>query len=388
MHTQVCIIGGGPSGLLLSQLLYRAGIDSVVLEARSRAYVLSRIRAGLLESGSVETLRAAGVGARMDREGIIDDGVIVASQEGAFRIDIHGLTGKRMLFYGQTQLTADLYAARDAAGGTIIDEVSDVAPQDLETARPYVTFTHGGRGHRVDCDWVIGCDGFHGVSRSAIPSDILQTYERVYPFGWLGVLSETPPVDEELIYANHPRGFALCTLRSKVLSRHYIQVPTEESVESWSDQAFWDELRRRIPPEFAEALVTGPSIEKSIAPLRSFVAEPMRWGRLCLAGDAAHIVPPTGAKGLNLAISDVVFLADALNAHYAGDDSGIDGYSKRALERVWKAIRFSWWFTTTMHRFPDQTDFDQRIQDSELAYLAESRAAQTVMAEQYVGLPY
>ncbi len=388
MRTQVCIIGGGPSGLLLSQLLHRSGIDTVVLEARSRAYVAGRIRAGLLEWGSVETLRAAGVGARMDRDGIPDDGVVLASQHGDFRIDIKALTGKRMMIYGQTEITADLFSARDAMNGVIIDEVEGVRPHGLDTGAPHVTYSKGGTSYRIDCDWVIGCDGYHGVSRTCIPSDTLKTFERIYPFGWLGVLSETPPVSRKIVYANHPRGFALCSLRNEMLSRYYVQVPADDAVVGWSDDAFWDELRRRLPDSLSDGIVTGPSIEKSIAPLRSFVAEPMRWGRLCLAGDAAHIVPPTGAKGLNLAISDVSYLHDALVAHFGGDDAGIDGYSARALNRVWKAIRFSWWFTSTMHRFPDQNDFDQRIQDSELAYLEASAAAQTVLAEQYVGLPY
>lgn len=388
MRTQVCIIGGGPSGLLLSQMLHRSGIDTVVLEARSRAYVMGRIRAGLLEWGSVEVLRAAGVGARMDRDGIADDGVNLASQHGDFRIDLNALTGKRMMIYGQTEITADLYAARDAMAGVVIDEAAGVQPHDLDTGAPYVTYSKGGSTCRIDCDWVIGCDGFHGVSRSCIPADTLKTFERVYPFGWLGVLSETPPVSREIVYANHPRGFALCSLRNANLSRYYVQVPADDAAENWTDDAFWDELRRRLPDKLSDAIVTGASVEKSIAPLRSFVAEPMRWGRLCLAGDAAHIVPPTGAKGLNLAVSDVVYLHDALVAHFGGDDAGIDGYSARALDRVWKAIRFSWWITSTLHRFPDQNDFDQRIQDSELAYLETSAAAQTVLAEQYVGLPF
>lgn len=388
MRTQVCIIGGGPSGLLLSQLLHLSGIDTVVLEARSRAYVLGRIRAGLLEWGSVETLRAAGAGARMDRDGIPDDGVILASQNGDFRIDIKVLTGKRMMIYGQTEVTRDLYAARDAMGGVVIHDAAGVQPQGLDSTSPHVTYTRDGAEHRVDCDWVIGCDGYHGVARSCIPKDTLKTFERVYPFGWLGVLSQTPPVSHEIVYANHPRGFALCSLRNETLSRYYIQVPADAPIDGWSDQAFWDELRRRLPDSLADSLSTGASIEKSIAPLRSFVAEPMRWGRLCLAGDAAHIVPPTGAKGLNLAVSDVVYLHRALVAHFEGDNTGIDGYSALALDRVWKAIRFSWWFTSTMHRFPDQNDFDQRIQDSELTYLEASAAAQTTLAEQYVGLPY
>lgn len=388
MRTQVCIIGGGPSGLLLSQILHRAGIDTVVLERRSRAHVMSRIRAGVLEWGTVETLRAAGVGARLGREGIPHDGTFLSTQNRGFRIDFRAHTGKRVMIYGQTEVTADLYAARDAMGGAVLDEAEEVAPHDLEGPSPFVTFRRHGAGGRIDADWVVGCDGFHGVSRRAIPAGCLKTFERVYPFGWLGVLSETPPVSHELIYANHPRGFALCSMRKPTLSRYYVQAPLDDPLEAWPDDRFWDELRRRIPREAAERLVTGPAIEKSLAPLRSFVAEPMRWGRLLLVGDAAHIVPPTGAKGLNLAVSDVHYLSHALVQHYGGDDEGIDRYSERALARVWKAIRFSWWFTMTMHRFPDQTDFDQRIQDSELDYLEASPAAQAVLAEQYVGLPY
>ena len=385
MRTQVCIIGGGPSGILLSQLLHRAGIDTVVLERRSREYVLSRIRAGVLEWGSVELLRRAGVGERMDREGYPHDGTYLAAQNRGFRIDFVRLTGKRVMVYGQTEVTHDLYDARDAMHGIVIDEAEDVAPH---VADRYVTYRKDGAERRVDCDWIVGCDGYHGVSRKTIPADILRTYERIYPFGWLGILSETPPVSHELIYANHQRGFALCSMRNDHLSRYYVQCPADDPVEKWSDDAFWDELRRRIPHDAAEALVTGPSIEKSIAPLRSFVAEPMRWGSLFLVGDAAHIVPPTGAKGLNLAIGDVHYLHHALIDHYQGDDRGIDGYSDRALARVWQAIRFSWWMTTTMHRFPEQAEFDQKIQEADLAYLERSETAQRSMAEQYVGVPY
>ena len=385
MRTQVCIIGGGPSGLLLSQLLHRAGIDTVVLERRSRDYVLSRIRAGVLEWGSVELLRKAGVGDRMDREGYPHDGAYLAAQNRGFRIDFRRLTGKRVTVYGQTEITHDLYDARDAMDGTLIHEAEEVAPH---VEGRHVSYRKDGADHRVDCDWIVGCDGYHGVSRRTIPAETLRTYERVYPFGWLGILSETPPVSHELIYANHERGFALCSMRNDHLSRYYVQVPADEPVAKWSDDAFWDELRRRIPHDAAESLVTGPSIEKSVAPLRSFVAEPMRWGRLFLVGDAAHIVPPTGAKGLNLAIGDVHYLHEALVDHYQGDDRGIDEYSDLALARVWQAIRFSWWFTTTMHRFPDQSDFDQKIQESDLAYLETSETAQRNLAEQYVGVPY
>ena len=388
MRTQVCIIGGGPSGLLLSQLLDKSGIETIVLERRTRDYVLSRIRAGVLEEGSAAMLRKAGIGARMDREGFIHDGVFLSTQNRGFRIDIKGLTGKSVMVYGQTEVTADLYKARDQMGGSFVHEAIDVRPHDLDTDKPYVTYVKDGTEHRIDCDYVAGCDGFHGVSRSCIPSTILKEYERVYPFGWLGILSQTPPVSHELIYASHERGFALCSMRNENLSRYYIQAPLTDAPEDWSDDRFWDELKRRIPPEAAETLVTGPSIEKSLAPLRSFVAEPMAWGRLFLVGDAAHIVPPTGAKGLNLAFSDVHYLSEALIAEYGGDKGATAAYSDKALARVWKAIRFSWWFTTTMHRFPDQTDFDQKIQDSELDYLSTSTAAQSTMAEQYVGIPY
>lgn len=389
MRTQVCIIGGGPSGLTLSQLLHRAGIETVVLERRTRDYVLSRIRAGVLEFGSVELLRKAGVGARMDREGFVHEGVYLAAQNRGFRVDFQALVGKQVMVYGQTEVTHDLYDARAAMGGVVIHEAEGVQPHDLKTEAPYVTYHKDGAEHRIDCDFVIGCDGFHGVSRTCIPDSVLKVFERVYPFGWLGVLSETPPVSEELIYANHERGFALCSMRNRNLSRYYLQVPLDHKVEQWSDAAFWDELRRRIPDEAAETIVTGPSIEKSIAPLRSFVAEPMRWGRLFLVGDAAHIVPPTGAKGLNLAMSDVHYLNEALLAHYKdGDGAGIESYSGRALARIWQCTRFSWWMTTTLHRFPDQANFDQRIQETELAYLESSEIARRTMAENYVGLPY
>jgi len=388
MRTQVVIIGGGPSGLLLSQLLHNTGIESVILERKSRDYVLSRIRAGVLEWGTVEMLRKSGAGNRMDREGHPHNGTYLSARNRGFRIDFTELTGKQVMVYGQTEVTTDLYAARDATGGIIIHEAEGVTPHDLDTDAPFVTYMKDGSEHRIDCDFVAGCDGFHGVSRKSIPSTVLKEFEKVYPFGWLGVLSETPPASPELIYANHERGFALCSMRNPTLSRYYIQTPVDDPIEKWTDDAFWDELRRRIPDSVAETMVTGPSIEKSIAPLRSFVAEPMRWGRLFLVGDAAHIVPPTGAKGLNLAASDVHYLYEALTAHYQGDSAALDGYSGAALARVWKAIRFSWWFTTLMHRFPGQSDFDQRIQESELAYLEESRAAQEVLAENYVGLPY
>lgn len=389
MRTQVCIIGGGPSGLLLSQLLHLKGIDTIVLERQSRAYVLSRIRAGVLETGLCDLLRKAGAGERMDREGFIHGGTLLAAEGRKFRIDFDGLIGKSVMVYGQTEVTRDLYDARDSMDGKIIHDVDDTTIHSADTDAPYVTFVKDGTEQRVDCEWVAGCDGFHGVSRKTIPDSVLRQYEKVYPFGWLGILSETPPVDDELIYANHERGFALCSMRNANLSRYYIQAPVDDPLGKWSDDTFWDELRRRLPAEAADRMVTGPSIEKSIAPLRSFIAEPMRWGRLFLVGDAAHIVPPTGAKGLNLAASDVHYLSDALIRLYDENDSaGIETYSANALARVWKASRFSWWMTSTLHRFPTQTAFDQNMQEAELSYLENSRAAQTALAENYVGLPY
>ncbi len=389
MRTQVAIIGGGPAGLLLSQLLHRAGVETVVLERRSRDYVLSRIRAGVLEQGTTDLLRRAGVAERMDREGERHDGFTLAFGDRLLRIDLSGLLGGRTVtVYGQTEVTKDLYAARDAMGGAVIDEAEDVALHDLDGDAPFVTWRKDGETHRLDCDFVAGCDGFHGVSRQSIPVDRLKVFERVYPFGWLGVLSETPPVAEELIYARHPEGFALCSLRNRMLSRYYVQVSLEERVADWPDDRFWAALKARLPAETAAALVTGPSIEKSIAPLRSFVAEPMRWGRLFLAGDAAHIVPPTGAKGLNLAASDIAYLSDALIRFYReGAADGIEGYSERALARVWKAERFSWSLTTLLHRFTEDEGFGERIKQAELAYVESSTAAQTAIAENYVGLP-
>ena len=388
MKTQVCIVGGGPAGLLLSHLLHLAGIESVVLERRTRDYVLGRIRAGVLEWGSVRLLEEAGLGARMRKQGFVHDGTYLASQNRGFRIDFKARAGHPVMVYGQTEVTHDLYEARDAAGGVVIDGAEGVTLHGLPD-RPHVTYVKDGTEHRIDCDYIAGCDGYHGVSRQAIPATLLKTFEKVYPFGWLGVLSETKPVSDELIYANHSRGFALCSMRNEHLSRYYLQVPVEDPVQKWTDTAFWDELKRRIPHDAADRLETGPSIEKSIAPLRSFVAEPMRWGRLFLAGDAAHIVPPTGAKGLNLAVSDVHYLSQALIAHYRDvADDLIEGYSDRALTRVWKAIRFSWWMTTLLHRFPDQTDFNQRLREVEMDYLESSGAAQTALAENYIGLPY
>ena len=388
MRTQVVIIGGGPSGLLLSQLLHRDGIDTVVLERQSREYVLGRIRAGVLENGTVEMLRLAGADARLKAESFQHSGTYLSARNQGFRIDFDALIGKSVTVYGQTEVTRDLYAARDAMDGKVIHGVDGVTLHELETDQPYVTYLLNGTEHRIDCDYVAGCDGFHGVSRKSIPASVLKEVERVYPFGWLGILSETPPVSGELIYAHHERGFALCSMRNESLSRYYIQAPTDDPLEKWSDEAFWDELRRRIPADAADTLETGPSIEKSIAPLRSFVAEPMRWGRLFLVGDAAHIVPPTGAKGLNLAVSDVYYLWTGFREAYSKDLTSLDLYADRALARVWKAIRFSWWFTTLMHRFPDQSEFDQRMQEAELDVLESSKAAQTVLAENYVGLPF
>jgi p-hydroxybenzoate 3-monooxygenase len=390
MQTQVGIIGGGPSGLLLSQLLHLAGISSVMLERRSRAYVLGRIRAGVLEQGFQDLMRRAGAAQRMERDGQVHGGVNIAYQEDRLRIDLEGLTGgKTVMVYGQTEVTRDLYAARDALDGVVIDEAEQVMPHGLEGDRPYLTFVKDGAAERLDCDFVIGCDGFHGVSRSVIPADRLQSFERVYPFGWLGVLSATPPVNEELIYARHDLGFALCSLRGPQLSRYYLQCRADENPDNWSDERFWARLKTQLPAEVAARLVTGPALEKSVAPLRSFVAEPMRWGRLFLAGDAAHIVPPTGAKGLNLAASDIHYLSTALIDWYKrGDSAGLDGYSARALARIWKAERFSWWMTALLHKFPENEGFGNRIQLAEFDYLMSSKAAQTALAENYVGLPY
>jgi p-hydroxybenzoate 3-monooxygenase len=390
MRTQVAIIGGGPSGLLLSQLLHLKGIDTIVLERQSRDYVLSRIRAGVLEHGFAELMREAQCGERMDREGEIHDGFIIAHGGRQSRVDLHKYSGgSSVVVYGQTELTRDLYDARERMKGVVIHHAEDVQPHDMTSAAPYVTFRVGDEVQRIDCDFIIGADGFHGVSRKSIPSTVLREFEKVYPFGWLGVLSRTKPVSPELIYVKHERGFALCSLRSQVLSRYYIQVPLSDTVEDWSDDAFWAELKRRLPPEVAERLITGPSIEKSIAPLRSFVAEPMRYGNLFLAGDAAHIVPPTGARGLNSAASDIYYLYHAMLAHYQdGDDSGLDNYSAKALARVWKAQRFSWWMTSMLHTFPDSIPYDQRLQQTDLEYLFSSEAAQASLAENYVGLPF
>jgi len=390
MKTQVCIVGGGPSGLLLSQLLHLKGIDTVVLERQSREYVLGRIRAGVLEHGFAKLMREAQCGERMDREGEIHEGFFIADEGRLNRVDLHKHSGgSSVVVYGQTELTRDLYDARARLKGVVIHNAEDVALHDLTSAKPSVTFRQGDEVTRIDCDFVIGADGFHGVSRKSIPRTVLKEYEKVYPFGWLGVLSRTKPVSPELIYARHERGFALCSLRSQVLSRYYIQVPLSDTVEGWSDDAFWAELKRRLPAEVGARMVTGPSIEKSIAPLRSFVAEPMRYGNLFLAGDAAHIVPPTGARGLNSAASDIYYLYHAMVAHYQrGDESGLEGYSAKALARVWKAQRFSWWMTMMLHTFPDSIEYDRKLQDTDLAYLFSSEAAMTSLAENYVGLPF
>ncbi len=389
MRTQVAIIGGGPSGLLLSQLLNQSGIATVVIERQTRDYVLKRIRAGVLEAGTVDVLRKAGAGARMDREGHPHEGFFLAAQNQRFRVALTENCGKRVMVYGQTEVTKDLYEAQHIMGTVLVEEAGKVMLHDVTTSKPFVTYVKDGKENRIDCDFIAGCDGFHGVSRQTIPADHRKEFERVYPFGWLGVLSETPPASHELIYANHARGFALASMRNLNLSRYYVQVPLDDKIENWSDAAFWDELRRRLPNEVSETLVTGPSIEKSIAPLRSFVCETMRWGSLFLCGDAAHIVPPTGAKGLNLAVSDVHYLSEALKQHY-GEKSDVllDAYSNKALARVWKAIRFSWWMTTLLHRFPQQTEFEQRIQESEIDYIATSHAAQSMVAENYTGLPF
>ena len=390
MKTQVCIIGGGPSGLMLSQLLHLKGIETVVLERQRREYVLSRIRAGVLEHGFAQLMREAQCGERMDKEGEIHDGFLIAHDGKLDRVDLHKHSGgSSVVVYGQTELTRDLYEARDRMKGIVIHNAEDVQPHDLKSDNPYVTYRDGDNIVRIDCEFVIGADGFHGVSRKSIPRDVLKEYEKVYPFGWLGVLSRTKPVSPELIYAKHERGFALCSLRSQVLSRYYIQVPLTDTVEDWSDAAFWEELKRRLPKEVADKLITGDSIEKSIAPLRSFVAEPMRYGNLFLAGDAAHIVPPTGARGLNSAASDIYYLYHAMLAHYQqGDSTGLDNYSAKALARVWKAQRFSWWMTTMLHTFPASIEYDQKLQEIDLAYLFSSEAAQRSLAENYVGLPF
>jgi len=389
IDTQVAIIGAGPAGTLLSHILDRAGIESVVVERSSREHVLGRIRAGVLEWGTVELLREVGLGERMDIEGHVHAGTdIVWSGREILTIDIETYADSRFISYGQTNLQEDLYAAADRRRAQIHFEADDVELHDVTSNRPSITFISGGVQERIGADYIVGCDGFHGVSRKAIPADVVRTYHKQYPFGWLGILSETPPVNN-IVYAHHERGFALASRRNPMLSRYYVQCPLTDTVAAWSDDRFWSELSTRLGPIVASGLVTGPSIEKSIAPLRSFVAEPMRHGSLFLAGDAAHIVPPTGAKGLNLAVSDVFYMSRALTAHYVeGSAHYLNNYSEMALRRVWGSVRFSWWLTTLLHRFPDQTEFDLRAQQAELDYLASSARAQAAMAEQYAGLPF
>ena len=385
MHVPVCIVGGGPAGLLLSQLLHQAGVASLVLEHRTRAIVERRIRAGVLESGTVALLERAGVGARLHREGLVHDGFSLALDGAGFRIDLAALTGAHVTVYGQTEVTKDLIAAVIAREGGLVFGAEHVALHGIDSRTPSVTYAIDGVPHTVTCDVVAGCDGFHGVSRAAIPDHVRTDFERVYPFGWLGILADVPPCDHELIYSNHAHGFAMASMRSATRSRYYLQVPSDTDPASWSDDAVWDELAVRLGNT---AMVRGPSIEKSVAPLRSFVTEPMRYGRLFLAGDAAHIVPPTGAKGLNLAAADVGLLADALAGYFAhGDEAALDTYSARALARVWKVERFSWWFTGVTHRFPDTDAFGRKMQRAELAYIRQSEAAQRSLAENYIGLP-
>ncbi|MDI9780455.1 4-hydroxybenzoate 3-monooxygenase [Pseudomonas putida] len=391
MNTQVAIIGAGPSGLLLGQLLHKAGIDTVILERQTPEYVLGRIRAGVLEQGTVDLLREADVAERMDREGLVHEGVELLVAGRRQRLDLKGLTGgKTVMVYGQTEVTRDLMQARDASGAPIIYSASNVQPHELKGERPYVTFEKDGKAHRLECDYIAGCDGFHGVSRKSIPAGVLKEYERVYPFGWLGMLSDTPPVNHELIYAHHQRGFSLCSQRSQTRSRYYLQVPLDERVEDWSDERFWNELKARLPEDVAQQLVTGPALEKSIAPLRSLVVEPMQYGRLFLVGDAAHIVPPTGAKGLNLAASDVNYLYRILVKVYReGRTDLLEQYSALALRRVWKGERFSWFMTQLLHDFGEHKDaWDQKMQEADREYFLTSPAGLVNIAENYVGLPY
>lgn len=388
-RTQVAIIGSGPSGLLLGRLLTGAGIDNIIVDRASKSHILGRVRAGVLEQGTVDLLVEADVADRMLAEGLPHEGISLAFDDRLHRIDLKALTGKGVMVYGQTEITQDLMTAREAQGALSFYEVDNTLPHDFAGQAPHVTFTAEGETHRIDCDFIAGCDGSHGASRKAVPAEAIETFERVYPFGWLGVLADVPPVASELIYANHPRGFALCSMRSPSRSRYYVQCSLQDHVEDWPDERFWRELKRRLPAAAARCVTTGASFEKSIAPLRSFVAEPLRFGRLFLVGDAAHIVPPTGAKGLNLAVSDVHYLFEGLRGHYAsGSQKALDAYSGRALARVWNAVRFSWWMTTVLHHFPDTGPFGQRIQEAELDYLARSEAAQKALAENYVGLPF
>jgi p-hydroxybenzoate 3-monooxygenase len=387
-RTQVVIVGAGPSGLLLSQLLHVCGIESVVLERQTCEHVAGRIRAGVLEQGTVDLLLKAGIGGRLLSDRLVHDGFALGFAERSVRIDLRGLTGKSVSVYGQTEITKDLIDARIAGGAQLIYEVSDVAVEGFDRPQPTVRYRHGGRTHEISCDFIAGCDGYHGICRRSVPPGGMQSFERTYPFGWLGILAEVPPADHELVYSNHARGFALCSMRSLTRSRYYVQCGLEEKLEDWPDARFWDELRQRLPAKVAAAVVTGPSIEKSIAPLRSFVVEPMRFGQLFLVGDAAHIVPPTGAKGLNLAAADVRLLYQALTEYYrTGRGELLDRYSTDCLRRVWQAERFSWWFTSIMHKFSDDA-FAHRLQLAELEYLSESTAALTSMAENYVGLPF
>jgi p-hydroxybenzoate 3-monooxygenase len=387
MRTQVAIVGAGPAGLLLGALLSQAGIDNIVLEQRSADYVLGRIRAGVLEQVAVDLLDQVGVGQRMHAEGLPHDGFDLCFGDQRHRIDLHGLTGKRVMVYGQTEVTRDLMDARKASGRPTVYEALDVSVHDFDASRPRVRYAKDGTSHEVECDFVAGCDGFHGVCRASVPKDRLALHEKVYPFGWLGLLADVPPVSHELIYVNHERGFALCSQRSRTRSRYYVQCSLDDKVEDWSDDAFWRELKSRLPASTAARVVTGPALEKSIAPLRSFVAEPMRFGRMFLAGDAAHIVPPTGAKGLNLAATDVGYLAQSLIDFYKGSERGLETYSERCLRRIWRAERFSWWMTSLMHNFPESGSFGQKMQLAELDYLVHSQAAMTALAENYVGLP-
>ncbi len=389
MRTQVAIVGAGPSGLLLGQLLHKAGIDAIIIERQTGDYVLSRIRAGILEQVCIDLMDEAGVGQRMHKEGLVHGGFDLLVDGQRHRIDMNKLTGgKNVMVYGQTELTRDLMDARAAAGLPTVYEASNVQVHDFDTKNPRVTYEKDGQSHTIECDFIAGCDGFHGVCRASAPRSAIKEYEKVYPFGWLGLLADTPPVHHELIYVNSPRGFALCSQRSYTRSRYYLQVPLTDKIEEWTDDAFWQELRLRLDPEAREKLVTGPSIEKSIAPLRSFVTEPLRFGRMFLAGDAGHIVPPTGAKGLNLAATDVKYLFNGIREFYADQsEAGIDRYSELALKRIWRAERFSWWFTQLMHRFPGDPEITAKFQRAELDYLMHSESGERTIAENYVGLP-